>query len=316
MNSAGLETLGNFTSSSPHRFVALSFIYHWDIPNASFSTYLQEAYPGFPFVVSFGQTEFNKTRLIADLERIRQKIFPKDKPTINFPTLKKMIFVKMTRTDADPSPFEGFTTVQGIVGHYITTFAAVGLYQTFDAVIISGPMKTTFLSIIPEQLLATYPDKGQGEVQLPSIFTTTAAAILCIMMKQQEFPSTLSSISIASIQFNKAWGHYAKAIKAAVNISKSFRIGSINFTICSVVEEQERIKHFIAHCVMKSGRFVVDDMTAEVDSASTGQREHGTTTPIDKTIPWKVNAKLVMLFAVRTDDYRDKLKPRSQGKNT
>ena len=222
----------------------------------------------------------------------------------------------MTRTDADPSPFEGFTSVQGIVGDYITTFAAVGLYQTFDAVIISGPMKTTFLSIIPEQLLATYPDKGQGEVQLPSIITTTAAAILCIMMKQQEFPSTLSSISIASIQFNKAWGHYAKAIKAAVNISKSFRIGSINFTICSVVEEQERIKHFIAHCVMKSGRFVVDDMTAEVDSASTGQREHGTTTPIDKTIPWKVNAKLVMLFALRTDDYRDKLKPRSQGKNT
>jgi len=323
VNSAQLETLGNFTENSPHRFVALTFIYQWNVSNSSFLRYLQDAYIGFPFVVSFGQSELSTTRLIADQARIKPKIYPKENPTINFPTLQKMIFVEMTRKDLDPSPFEEFAAAKSSLHIYEEVFRVVGLYQTLDVVVISSPTKVPLLLIIPDQLGAKYPDIGQGEVELPSISTTTAAAMMCIMMKPPPVLSTSSSISLtpssltpACIQFITAWRKHAKALKAGVNISKTFSIGLMDFTICSVVEEHVSLKHFSAHCVMNSGRFVVDDMIAECYPTEAGQREHGPTTVMDKKIPWKVDSKLVMLFAVRTEDYREKQKPRSQGKTT
>jgi len=309
LNDADLTSLAEFTVLSRQRFLALQFIAPFAVSGKRFNNYLGQAYEGYPFVVSVGVSEFSRTQLLADLARMKKQLCD-FKSNINSPTLKKMIFVEMRRDEEQPSPFVEVQDVMILVKQYTPFFKSSGLKETFDAVISAGGCKTELLSMIPMQLLEMYPYNRENEIVLPSISSTTAAAMLCFMMKQQPRPSVPTYPS-PCVLFANAWRLYAAETPGAVNITGSFRIGDVNFTICSLVEKQVHINHCIAHCVNKSSRFVVDDMTAELEYS--GTREHGKSTSIDAKTAWKVDSQLLLLFAVKDSDYKENLQPRFKG---
>ena len=297
--------------------MALQFLPSFAVPGCKFTLYLQEAYKDYPFVVSFGVSELSKKQLIADLTRMKTQISEAKKKSMRYfdsgPIFQKMIFVEMTRNDEDPSPFEGVANVHVLAKQYTQFCKSFGLTHTFDAVISPGHCKSLLLSLVPRSLLDLYPDIKQDAVDMMSICTTTAAAILCYMTKQDNQPSTFLCPS-PCVLFASAWRVHARELPGLVSINGSFHIGLVNFTICSLIEHQVDINHFITHCVTKSGHFIVDDMSAEIKPS--GIREHGITAPTDRNTFWRVASKLVMLFAVRDEAYKENLQPRLKGIKT